>query len=341
VNRLQQQFLKLTIIGSAFFLGSMAIAIERSEVSSRVLYRAVDQLTEYLAKDFAEVSKHTKKTAVINFTQSEELPASIQHYIIKRLEYLSSQDKENPVKFVQCIECVSLHAVAEGDEVFIRKGVTDDKQLKKVMKKLKIRKYSDINLAYTGDQLVLHASLVDKNKLVNWSGQYTTPYKAYDDSQWVVGVAAEVGAYQADKTIPAAKGSRVTVGQRLTGFGSAGLTFSYYQEAPGVPQVMSYGSFLSVSHNDMFNQYWDFHRLSYQGEVGITDFNGSQLLHQTVGVKSVLGKHYSISLNTKIHQFVSTPADNNPIVNPEGESVLLNNEPLPMMVSLAVGVELL
>ncbi len=133
----------------------------------------------------------------------------------------------------------------------------------------------------------------------------------------------------------------MTIGQRLTGFGAAGLTFSYFQEAPGLPQVVSYGTFVGVSHNELFNQYWDFLRLSYQGEVGITDFNGSQLLHQTVGIKTVLGKHYTVALNSKFHQFVATPTDSNPIANPEGEAVLKNDEPLPMMVSLALGVELL
>jgi hypothetical protein len=341
VSQLQRRLINLSVIFYSITMGTMGFSIERSEVSSRVLYRAVDQLTDYLAQDFAEISKHAKKTAVINYTQSEQLPASIQHYMIKRLEFLSSKNKEHPIKFLQCIQCVSLHAVAEGDEVFIRKGITDDKQLKTVMKDLDIRKYSDINLAYTGDQLVLHASLVDQNKIVDWSAQYKTPYKSYDDSQWMMGIAAQVGAYQGDGQIPAAKGGRAAVGQRLTGFGAAGLTLSYFQQAPGVPQVISYGTFVNVSHNEMFNQYWDFHRLSYLGELGITDFNGNQLIHETIGVKSVIGKHYTVSLSAKFHQFISEPVGNNPILNPEGEPVLLNNQPLPMMISLGLGFELL
>ena len=91
----------------------------------------------------------------------------------------------------------------------------------------------------------------------------------------------------------------------------------------------------------MFNQYWDFHRLSYLGELGITDFNGNQLIHETIGVKSVIGKHYTVSLSAKFHQFISEPVGNNPILNPEGEPVLLNNQPLPMMISLGLGFELL
>jgi len=331
----------LLVAGSTFGLAGIAAAVERSEVSSRVLYRAIDQLTDYLDKDLSEVSKHTKKTAIINYTQSEELPTSIQHYLIKRLEYLANRNKETPVKFVQCVECTSLHAVAQGDEVFIRKGITDDTQLQKTMKELDIRKYSDVHLAYTGDQLVMQMNIVDENKMVDWSGEYKTPYKAYDDSQWILGIAAEVGAFQGGEDIPAAMGGRIIVGQRLTGFGSAGLAFSYFQEAPGLPRIISYGSFVGVSHNELFNQYWDFARLSYEGELGVTDFNGSQLLHQTLGVKTVIGKYYTVALNTKFHQFVATPKDDTPIANPEGASLLKNNEPLPMMVSLVMGVELL
>lgn len=318
-----------------------APAIDRNDVSNKVLYEAVDQLTEYLEHDLGEMAKFTKKTAIVNYTQSEELPPSLQHYLIKRLEHLAAKNDRSEIKFVQCIECTALHSVAEGDEIFIRQGITTDDQLQQTMKKLGIRKYSDVHLAYTGDQLVMQMNVVDENKLVDWSGEYKTPYKSYSDSQWVFGVGAEVGAFQGGGSMPAAKGVRVVAGQRFTGFGAAGLTVSSFEESPGVPQIISYGSFLSLSHNEIFNRYWNFVRLSYNAELGVTDFNGNQLFHETLGVKTVLGKYYSVALNAKVHQFVATPADDTAIANPEGEPVLKNNEPLPMMVSLALGVELL
>ncbi len=338
---INQTFFSVLVVGTSFGLSTNAFSYERSEVSSKVLYQAVDQLTEYLNKDLAKLSDVTKKTAVIHYTQSEELPTSIQNYLIKRLEHMANSNEKTPVKFVQCIECLSLQAVAEGDEIFIRKGITDDTQLQATMGKLGIKKYSDINLAYTGDQLVMQMNVVDENKLVDWTGEYKTPYKAYDDSQWQLGFGAEVGAFQGGASLPAAKGARITAGQRLTGIGAVGISTSFFESTPGVPQIMSYGSFFSLSHNEVFNQYWDFVRLSYNAELGITDFNGNQLLHQTLGVKTVLGKHYAVGLNGKMHQFVVAPQDDTPIANEEGEPVLKNNEVLPTMVSLFLGVEFL
>ena len=336
-----QTLYSVLVAGTSLSLSASAYAYERSEVSSKVLYQAVDQLTEYLNKDMAKLSDVTKKTAIIHYTQSEELPTSIQNYLIKRLEHMANNNQKTPVKFVQCIECLSLQAVAEGEEIFIRKGIADDNQLQATMGKLGIKKYSDINLAYTGDQLVMQMNVVDENKLVDWTGEYKTPYKAYDESQWLLGVGAEVGAFQSGGNMPAARGARATVGQRLTGIGAAGLSVSFFESMPGVPQIVSYGSFFSLSHNEVFNQHWNFMRLFYNAEIGVTDFNGNQLLHQTLGVKTVMGKHYSVGLNGKMHQFVAAPKDDTPISNSEGEPVLKNNDVLPMMVSLFLGVEFL
>jgi hypothetical protein len=338
---MNQAVYSVLVAGTSLSISASAFAYERSEVSSKVLYQAVDQLTEYLNKDMAKLSDVTKKTAIINYTQSEELPTSIQNYLIKRLEHMANSNQKTPVKFVQCIECLSLQAVAEGEEIFIRKGIADDKQLQATLGKLGIKKYSDINLAYTGDQLVMQMNVVDENKLVDWTGEYKTPYKAYDESQWQLGVGAEVGAFQGGGAMPAARGARVIAGQRLTGIGAVGLSVSYFESTPGVPQIVSYGSFFNLSHNEIFNQYWDFVRLSYNAEVGVTDFNGNQLLHETLGVKSVFGKYYSVGLNGKMHQFVAAPKDDTPIANSEGEPVLKNNDVLPTMVSLFLGVEFL
>src|SRR5690606_9878564 len=126
---------------------------------------------------------------------------------------------------------------AEGDEIFIRKGIADDAQLQDVMKKLDIRKYTDVNVTYTGDQLVMQVSVVDENKMVGWSEEYSTPYKAYHDSLWTLSAGVEVGSFQKAE-MPGAMGGRIEIGQRLAGIGNAGLAVSAFQEAPGVPQII-------------------------------------------------------------------------------------------------------
>lgn len=328
-------FLSLTAFTSTSF------AIDRTEVSSKVLYKAVNQLTDYFQHDLSDISKHTQKTAIVNFTTSEDLPPSIQHYLVKRLEMISQKDNKTPVQFVQCVECLSLHAVAEGDEIFIRKGITDDAQLRDTMSKLGINKYSDINLAYTGDELIMQVAVVDQNKLVDWSNEYKTPYKAYDDSQWELGAAVAIGTFQGKGNIPAAQGAKINFGQRLTGLGSVGIAVSHFQENPGVPAISNFGGYFGLSHNELFNQYWSYARLIYEFGVGMTDFNGNQLLHQSVGIKTILGKYYSVGINGSFTQFASAPSDDSAINNSKGEPYLNNNDPVPTMISLTIGAQLM
>lgn len=336
MNRIVDQVIKSSILAGFALTQTNAFAVDRTEVSSKVLYNAVNQLTDYLGEDLSEISKHTKKTAIVNLTLSEDLPPSVQHYLVKRLEFMGQKNKRTPVNFVQCIECLSLHAVAEGDEIFIRKGITDDVQLQKTMNKLGINKYSDINLAYTGDELVMQVAVVDKNKLVDWANEYKTPYKAYTDSQWEFGIGGQVASLSG---LTSTTGVSTHLGQRLTGFGSVGLNVAYHQAKPGLPATTGVSTYVGVSHNEIFNQYWNYVRLSYEAGVGVTDFNGNQLLSQTIGIKTILGKYYSIALHGKMHQFASAPTDDSPIDNPEGESLLANDEVLPTMITLTLGAE--
>ena len=310
------------------------------EVSPTVLYQAVDVLTSYLNDDIAEISKITKKVAVVKYDQSEGLPESLRNYILKRVEKISQDNKATPVKFVQCLKCLKLRAVAEGDEIFIKKGITDEKELAEVLKTLNVRKYADINVTFAGRNLVLHASIKDKNGISEWVKEYKTPVGSFNDSQWVIGAAFQSPSFVGNAAMPSPKTVMVYAGQRLFGIGSVGLLFRQYGKTNSLSAISTYGGFFELSHNEFFNSYWDFMELSYLAEIGMTDFNAKQQITEAFGVKAKFSQTFTLRLAAHMHHFATTPKDDSEILNPEGESFLKNNEALPMHINLGVGIEL-
>lgn len=304
------------------------------------LYAAVDQLTAYFANDLTTLSNVARKTAIVNFTQSESLPESLQAYVLKRLEYVSLAAKSpNPVRFVQCQECLTVHAEAKGDEIFLKQGITDDAELKAVMKRLSIRNYSEVNLAFTGKQLVMNMSVYDDNKLVVWSNQYQTALKKGKGSDWTAGVFGELAKFSGD--LPAASAGRAFLGQRITGYGNVGIAATLFRSTPQLQKMSSFGAFVELNHNEFFATSSDLWQLYYTAEVGFTDFNGNQQPYESLGLRGRLGSHFSALAAYRIHQFPNAPKDNRPVYNTGGAPVLSNNEALPPHFLLGFGAEVL
>lgn len=326
-----------------FFAGGMgrvALAVDdRSEISPTILYQATDVLTGYLQQDMTKVSQVTKKVVIVNYTQSETLPPSLKAYILKKLEQISTKNPDTPVRILQCLECLSVKAEAQGDEIFIKKGVNSKQEMEQLLQKMNVRNYGDINITYAGRYLVLQMSVVDKDGVVEWANEYKTPIGAYNDSQWIMGASVDGIAFM-DSKFPSPKGARIYLGQRLFGLGAVGLAASTMQKSDSLASAHTYAGFLELSHNELFKAYWEYIELSYLLELGITDFNSKQQLAESFGIKAKVGQYFTLRLAAAANQFIKKPEDDSDIHNPEGAPIIKNNEPLPARLIIGVGIEL-
>ncbi len=334
---------KLGLLSCLFgaFSASYAADVKKDDVSPTVLYQAIDVLTSYLEEDISEISKVAMKTALVNYTQSEELPESVKAYVIKKLEQVGGNNPNSPVRFVQCIECLTVRAEAQGDEVFIKKGITDSKELNATLDRLGVRQYSDVNLTYGGRFVSLQMSMVDKEGNVSWSKEYRTPYNNANDSQWMLGAGIEAVSFS-DSKLPSPKAARIYFGQRLFGLGAVGLAGSFYEKTKGLSSISNYTGFFELSHNEIFDQYWSLMQLGYVVELGVTDFNGSQQLAEAVGLKMKFGQYFTMRLAAHMNQVLDKPKDVAPVFAGKDRKPILNNDdPLPTHYTLGVGFELL
>jgi hypothetical protein len=321
----------------AMFLTSSAYAIESPKVSEDVLYRSVDVLAAYLEKDFKELSQITKKTSVVHYSQSDSLPTHLQSYLLKKIEHAAAK---SDVRFIQCVECLSLKAEAQGEEVFISKGIASEDELKRVLKDLSIQTYGDVNLAYSGRSMALQVSMLDADRTVRWTKEYKTPASSFNDSQWQVGASLEAMSFMKEG-MPSPGSARTYVGQRLHGIGAVGLSATLVERTQELSTIGMYGAYFELNHNEYFASYWNYLQLAYQAEVGITDFNGRQQLTESLGVKAKFGQYFTMRLAARTHQFFQTPTDSGNLFNANGEPILRNNEALPTQFIMGIGVEVL
>lgn len=327
---------------AVFFMSSVGLAKDtgkKKEMSPTSLYQAVDVVVGYLAKDFPEISTVTKKLVIMNYNQSVEFPDTLKSYMVKKLEQTAKDNDDTSVRMIQCVECLAIQAEAVGDEIFIKKGVPNKDDLKKLLARHEARNYADINVVYAGKQLVLQMSIVDVDGIVQWSEEYRTILNAYEESQWLIGAAYQVVSYSG-KDMPNPQAGRIYVGQKLYGVGAAGIDVSLYNKTPELIGAKTYSAFFELNHNEFFQAYWNYVQLSYMVLLGVTDFNAKQQIAEGLGAKVKLGDYFVFSLSMHANQFMSKPKDDTDINNPKGKPFLKNNDPLPSRVILGIGVEL-
>lgn len=305
------------------------------EVSQVSVFEAIDRMSDDLQKNLPDLARQTNKTAIINFSQSEQLPPSTLNYLAKRLE-LSTQKNQSPVKFVQCLECLTLKAVTDGNDVVLKKGIGSDQELQATLANLGIKNYAEVNLAFSGQYLAMQMSVYDANKETTWAKEFRAPYRPH--RQWTAGI--NLGAVGHLKSgLGMSSVATINIGQELYGVGSAGLNITAMADHPILGQINSFAGYVNFSHNDLFNTYWNSLDLDYITELGFTDFNGNQQILLGAGAKTTFGDIFTTQLGVRYHNFIQKPADDRAIENPDGQSIIRNDEPLPLQILLMTGFE--
>lgn len=319
---------------------TQSFAADQNDVHGPVLYEAADLLVGYFAADFEKLTEKTKKTSIVNFSVSENLPGSVRNYLVKKIEAAAKDYKSGPLVLMQCVECLSLQAVSKGDEVFISKGITDKKQLEAILKRLNIRNYLDAHMTFTGSELVLQLSLIESDQTVSWSGEYRAHYREQDSSPWILGLTGQGVFFMKDK-FPSPKSVRLFTGQKIYGLGNIGLAVTTHEKTDELSAINELSGFFELNHNEFFSNYWKHLTLLYGADIGITDFNSYLQLTLEVGVRLRVGRYFHVRLAGKGHSLLSKPDNSKPVFNPNGSSIIKNNENLPPAVIFGVGVDIL
>jgi hypothetical protein len=318
-------------------LVSYSAQVVAQKVADEVMYQSIDVLTSYLEKDLGELSEVTKKLAIVHYSQSDSLPASAQNYLMKRIENIADTNKS--VRVIQCVECTSLRAEAVGDEVFIKKGITDENELRAVLRDLDVKTYGDVNLTHTNRSMRLQISMLDADSTVRWTREYQTPTSSFSESPWQVGGGIEAVNYS-DSALGSPGAVRAYVGQRLFGLGAVGLSGAAIQKNKVIPGANVVSAYLDLNHNEFFGSHWRYLQLSYLAELGITDFNAQQQLTESFGVKLKFGQYFTFRTAYRMHQSMAK-GDGGSIYDENGQEVMKSGQALPSQMIFGLGIEVL
>jgi hypothetical protein len=335
------------------------------DVGRSQAYQAIDNMVEELAEDLQPLEGKIGRIGITGFSQSKELEFDLRSFVIARLEAIRLEEADDEpeedddsekakqkssssrtviikpkTRFVRCVGCFTPRAISKGDRIIIRKGFTHQDQLKRVLHKMGVKYYVNVNLDYSDDEMILQLSMYDSSGKPFRSYQATSHTSSPDRSGVVLGFGM-INAEYDNSDVPTLQGGRVTLGQRIVGYGDLGLAFTSISSGDGFPEQTSTGLYTDISFNELFGSYGDYIGYSLPVHLGVTDFNGDVQTYMEAGLKFRVGTYFFLSYTQRQHSFSSDPKNDGDLEIQQEEDITTypSDKAIPTATFMSFGFE--
>lgn len=324
-----------------FFTSYAAFAVDKRDdrgktknafLESRSFTYTLNLLLEDLTKDLkAKVSKPIS-SVLTKFTLSSNLPEEFDNYAaFKVVEAVSKNDK---MKLINCIECLTVHMDFHNGEYILKKGITDRKEMEKTLSSFKADAYTEVNLSLIGVNLNMLIVVYDKtsNNII-YSGEFTKPIYSVRDDGLIFGLTLGSMTVKSNAML----GGGIYVGQRISGFGDVGINMASFssKELKGISSV----SFkLDLNFNELFENYWKVGSILFTNSLGFASYKSNAQLFYAPGLKLKFGYIFHVLFSYNIFKVLklttTTPVEGQapPPVNPDAN--------FPSSLLVGIGVDL-
>ena len=275
-------------------LGPMApVAMSAPLPGDGPIYDAVDYMAALFAKDAAAMPDHDS-VAVAGLAVSGNLSDDIGGYLLSRIE--ATMGPEGKPRFVQCKDCMALRAEVMGDQVVIKKGVTEQKDLIRFAGQLGVKEYAQVNLAYTGTRAHLQVNAYDAaNGSLKWAKSYDTRVLQLAKAGFTIGLSlAQMVAFGDVTSFPMALSA--IAAERLYGVGSFGIGgLATTRELDGRSYV-SVGPVLALNVNELAQKPWSWGACLVTLRVNYGWLGQSRDINAGAGLKFEIGSIYHVMI---------------------------------------------
>lgn len=250
---------------------------------------AIDHLVRQFGRDIDELSAKTKKSSIVALTTSENLPPEVKQYLLKRME--GSYSEAGEFRFVQCRDCFTVRAETDGNDIVVKKGVTDKKELSKVASFLGVRSYTEVHLEYGASKVQIQVNVynVSDSKLL-WAKSYKTRLLNLGRTSMHFSLTAEqiVGLEKSGAPI----GLTLYGAERIYGFGTVGLyLFGSFQNKE-VKSYVSLGPRVALDLNQILFSAWSWGSLHLDLGLGYGFYSGDRDVSLSTGLKLETGRYF-------------------------------------------------
>ncbi len=287
----------------------------------------VEQLTEDLRK---KVSSPTN-AAITKFTMSSNLPQEFENYsILKIVQAVSKSGGQ--VRLTKCIECLSVNMELKNEETLIKKGISDLKELEKVLTQYNVKYYSEFNLSLVGNTLILtHVIYTKTDHSVVYSNEFSSGIYSIRDDGLIFGLSL-------GSLMPASHsmiGGQAYLGQRVTGLGDVGMKFLSFT-SPAAGAISGVGIMVDLNINELFSSYWQTGSIYFANGLNFMAYKGNSQISYSLGVKYKFGLIFHTVLQYSLFKVLKLKE----IEAPEtGDFTIDPNKNFPGALFLGLGMD--
>ena len=275
------------------FVFSLLILSSQAQAEGGPIYDAIDQMIAQLTHDLPALTKTVKRIAVTGVKVSENLEQDVSDYLTTKIE--GAHQEKMDFRFVQCKECMQLRAEANGSEVVVKKGITDQSELRKITSILGVPAYSEVNLTYTGTKVLLAINTYNaQDQALMWSKSYETRVLSLAKSGFKMGVTVEQLVGFDDNGYP--MGLSLFAAERIHGFGEFGLSAFGAMKDGRYKNYVSVGPMLTFNINELSNSYSTWGATLITMRVNYGWFGKKRDINAGLGTRVDVGSYYHVAL---------------------------------------------
>jgi len=257
------------------------------------LYDTIDYLIYQLEDDLEIVEGVSKKSVLTAIDISKDLDDDVVKYLGLKLEGIRGE--KAGFNFVQCRKCTVLRAEAEGNEIFIKKGITDHQELKRIARTYGASSYTEAALVYTGTQLKLAVNIYGlEKKDVLWSKTYSLRLLNLSKSGMVGSLTFHQGFGMGEDGKP--YGASFSLSERVYGMGTLGLNVMGFSKHDDMQSYYGFGPLFSLSFNEIFNTYSLLGSMSWEAQLAYGFYDDNREITFGTGLKMLIGSTFHMTL---------------------------------------------
>ncbi|MEE2743892.1 MAG: hypothetical protein VYD54_08300 [Bdellovibrionota bacterium] len=245
------------------------------------VYNTFEYLVGEFKADIKNLSKKIANSVLLKVSVEGDIDKTFKKHVRRTLE--SIKTKNSKFRFRQCKACVSLRAETIGNQIYLKKGITEFKDIQEITQRLGTMSYAEASVEDTGTRLIFKISYFSsRNAELLWSKTYQMRLINFGNLNFTAAVEVKQGFSRKSPIF-----FNLSFGEKIYGIGlidlnvTLGLASGEDYKAgdavtnPNTEAVASYlaiGPRITVNINEFFKMYSNWGSQFIYGEVGFCQY---------------------------------------------------------------------
>ena len=272
-----------------------------SEKTASPVYNTFEYLMGEFKADIDDLVKKVSNSILLKVSIEGDIDKTFNKHVRRSLE--SFRIKGKKFKFRQCKACTSLRAETIGNQIYLKKGITEFKDIQQITQKLGTMSYAEASVEDTGTRLIFKISFFSSlNAELLWSRTYQMRLVNFGDLNFTAALEVKQAFSRKSPLI-----FNASFGEKIYGIGLIDLNVTLglasgkdYAGLPGqstnpnedsVNSYFAIGPRLTVNINEFFKMYSNWGSQFVYGGTGFCQYTRLKKSTDTTNPEGQWGLH--------------------------------------------------